>query len=113
MQPKSAFTARLRDPAAAPDPSYDMLATRRRAWCGRPRRMSMVGVRRASTNRGVDMQIKAPAVPTNHRAQVLSALVALVVAGGAYGAISVGTDDDVSSQSSKPVVTNVAHGRIL
>jgi hypothetical protein len=60
------------------------------------------------------MQIKAPSIPTNHRAQVLSALAALVVAGGSYGVIAIATNDDQSTQSSNgPVVTNVAHGRVL
>jgi hypothetical protein len=59
------------------------------------------------------MQIKAPSIPINHRAQVLSALAALAVAGGSYGVIAIATNDDSSTQSNGPVVTNVAHGRIL
>jgi hypothetical protein len=59
------------------------------------------------------MQIQAPTLTTTRRAPVVSALAALVVAGGAYGVISIATDNDSTQSSSSPAVTNVSPNRVL
>jgi hypothetical protein len=60
------------------------------------------------------MHVQAPTLSIPHRAQVLSALAAIAVAGGAYGAIAIVTNDDESTKSSQaPAVTNVDTSRVL
>jgi hypothetical protein len=60
------------------------------------------------------MHLQAPTLSISHRAQALSALAALAVAGGAYGAITIATNDDQSTTSSQsPSVTKVDTSRVL
>jgi hypothetical protein len=60
------------------------------------------------------MHLQAPTLSIPHRAQVLSALAAVAVAGGAWGAITVATNDDSSATSSQtPAVTKADSGRVL
>jgi hypothetical protein len=60
------------------------------------------------------MHIQAPTLSSPHRAQVLSALAALAVAGGAYGVIAIATNDDESTKSTQaPVVSKVDSTRVL
>jgi hypothetical protein len=60
------------------------------------------------------MHLQAPTLSIPHRAQVLSALAAVAVAGGAWGAITIATNDDGSPTSSQnPAVTKVDTGRVL
>ena len=60
------------------------------------------------------MHIEAPTLPVTHRAQIVSALAALAVAGGAFGAITIATNDDGSTKSSQaPIVTKVDTSRVL
>ena|SRR5215207_7995170 len=54
------------------------------------------------------MHVQAPTLSIPHRAQFLSALAAIAVAGGAYGAITIATNDDESTKASQsPAVTKV------
>jgi hypothetical protein len=60
------------------------------------------------------MHVQAPTLSIPHRAQVLSALAAVAVAGGAWGAITIATNDDASTTSSQtPAVTKVDSSRVL
>ena len=60
------------------------------------------------------MHLQAPTLSIPHRAQVLSALAAVAVAGGAWGAITIATNDDGSTTSSQtPAVTKVNTNRVL
>jgi hypothetical protein len=59
------------------------------------------------------MHIQAPTIPITHRAQIVSALAALAVAGGAYGAIAIVTNDDESTKSSQAPVVTKADSRVL
>jgi hypothetical protein len=59
------------------------------------------------------MHVQAPTLTIPHRAQVLSALAAIAVAGGAYGAITIATNDDESTKSSQAPVVTKADSRVL
>jgi hypothetical protein len=60
------------------------------------------------------MHVQAPTLSVSHRAQVLSALAAIAVAGGAYGVIAIATNDDESTKSTQaPVVSKVDSTRVL
>jgi hypothetical protein len=59
------------------------------------------------------MHMQAPTFPTTHRAQIVSALAALAVAGGAYGVIAIATNDDGSTNSQSPAATKVDTSRVL
>jgi|SRR5215207_11179945 len=59
------------------------------------------------------MHVQAPTLSIPHRAQFLSALAAIAVAGGAYGAITIATNDDESTKSSQAPVATKADTRVL
>jgi hypothetical protein len=74
--------------------------------------MNMVGVRKHHHQRR-HMHVQAPTLTIPHRTQVLSALAALAVAGGAYGAITIATNDDGATKSSQPAVVTKSDSRVL
>ena len=59
------------------------------------------------------MHVQSPHLPVAHRAQVLSALAAIAVAGGAYGVIALATSGDESTPLKAPVVPKVDTSRAL
>jgi hypothetical protein len=55
------------------------------------------------------MQVQAPTLPNRHRAQVVSALAALALAGATFGVVTIATNDDGGTQSQQaPVVSSRA-----
>jgi hypothetical protein len=55
------------------------------------------------------MQVQAPTLPNRHRAQVVSALAALALAGATFGVVAIATNDDGATQSQQaPVISSRA-----
>ena len=55
------------------------------------------------------MQVQAPTLPNRHRAQVVSALAALALAGATFGVVTIATNDDGATQSHQtPVISSRA-----